>query len=180
MRYKLLRLANSVMHGGRHIIKRTNIALARIGLNELRTWMLFVVMHGMHMNKPNELIRQSMIRAWAAEEICKRKKFSTDSSGFSLLGLFSLLDAIMDAPFSAILSSVNIPENIKTALVNPDDNNGMHCVVVRFIKAYENAAWEEAEAEGKHIDLSLEQYGEIYLNAIKWCDSIYNRIQIKD
>jgi len=179
MKYNLFRLANSVMYGGRHKIKQTNVAIARIGLSELRTWMLFVIMHGMHMDKPNELIKQSMIRARASEEICLRKRLSSNASGFSILGLFSLLDAIMDAPFKVILSSINIPDNIKNALMDPCDNNGVYCSVLRLLQAYDNADWEEAERVCAHIDLPLEEYGEIYINAIKWCDSMYKTHRIR-
>ena len=178
MRFKLLRLANSVGYGALHKTNQTGTAIARIGLTELRTWMLFVLMHGSNMEKPNELIKQSMVRAIAAEEICIRKKLDTDSSGFSLLGLFSLLDAIMDAPFDVILSSINIDDRIKATLVNPGDKGSVYDTVFQFIHAYDNADWKEAESIGSKIGLTLDEYGDIYLNSIILCDEMYNRYKI--
>jgi len=176
MLYKLFRLANSVEYGGRYITKHANLAVMRIGLKELRTWILFILMHGMNTEKPDELIKQSIIRARAAEEICVRTKLSSDISGFSMLGLFSLLDALLDIPFNVILSSINIHEKIKAALMDSDANDDIYSIVIRFIRAYDNANWEEAVKAGKHINLSIEEYGNIYLNTIKWCDSMYKNI----
>ena len=179
MRYKLLRLANSVGYGAMHKTKVTSTAIARVGLDELRTWMLFVLMHGMNMEKPNELIKHSMIRAWTAEEICNRKKLSGDASSFSLLGLFSMLDAVMDAPFDVILSSINIDDSIKEALMDPVGSDSLYSAVLRFISAYDNADWKQAESAGALLSLTLEEYGDIYIESIKRCDEMYNIYKIK-
>jgi EAL and modified HD-GYP domain-containing signal transduction protein len=175
--YKLFRLANSIIYGGRSEIKEVNVALARIGLKELRTWMLFVLMHGMHEEKPNELIRQSMLRARVAEEIYRKKNLIGSASDFSLLGLFSLLDAIMDVSLDVILSSIKINKRVKSALVSPD--NDAYGAVIKIIRAYDEADWDEAEKAGDIINLSIEEYGKIYLNAVKWCDARYRSLYAK-
>ena len=180
MLYKLFRLANSVIYGGRYTTKQANLAIMRIGLKELRTWILFILMHGINTEKPDELIKQSIIRARAAEEICVKKKLSNDVSGFSMLGLFSLLDALLDIPFNVILSSINIHDKIKAALMDPDANDDIYSIVIRFIRAYDNADWEGAAKAGALINLSIEEYGNIYLNTIKWCDSMYKNIFQQD
>jgi EAL and modified HD-GYP domain-containing signal transduction protein len=180
MKYKLLRLANSVLYGGRQKIRKSNIAIAKIGLEQLRTWVLFVVMHGMYMDKPNELIKQSMIRARVAERICTLKNLSEDTSVFSMLGLFSLLDAIMDISFEVILASLNIADDIKAALINPNESNDVICIVLRLIRAYDDVNWKEAEEMGTLINLSLEEYVDIYVDSIKWCDGVFKSYNIRN
>ena len=125
-------------------------------------------------DKSNELIRKSMLRARTAEEICRRKSLSGDVSGFSLIGLFSLLDAIMDTSFEKILTHINLPEKITTALIHPDDSK--YGAVIKVIRAYDEADWDEAQKAGSLIGLSLEEYQKIYLKSIEWCDDIYNNL----
>jgi EAL and modified HD-GYP domain-containing signal transduction protein len=177
MTHKLFMLANSVAYGGRHRIRNISHALMRVGLKELRTWILFILMHGMHQDKADELIRQSIIRARIAEDICATKNLDADTSCFSLLGLFSLLDAIMDVPFRTIFLSVKIPEHIEAALLNPGDD--IYGCVVQLLSAYDRGDWAAAEEAGGHIKLSLKEYGAIYFNAIQWCDSRYKSFRFR-
>ena len=168
--HKLCRIANSVSYGTRYRADTLHSAVMMIGLEQLRIWMMFLLTYGLHDEKPNELIKQSMLRARIAEEICKRKSLSGGASGFALLGLFSMLDAIMDAPFEKILPNISIPEDIKTALQCPD-KGGMHGAVIKMIRAYEQEDWDDAEKAGLQIGLGLGEYSKIYIDAAKWCDS---------
>jgi len=167
MVHKLFRLANSVAFGAAQKVDNLNTAIMRIGLSELRLWLFFMLTHNIYSEKPSELVKQSMLRARAAEEISKHKNLG-DNPGFSLVGLFSMLDAIMDAPFDMILSGIPMPDKLKNALTNPErDTYGS---VVSLLRAYDRADWNEAEQSGKNIDLSLAEYGKIYLDAVSWCD----------
>ena len=167
MVHKLYRLANSVVYGAEQKVDTLNTAIMRVGLSELRLWLFFMLTHNIYSEKPNELVKQSILRARAAEEISRQKNLG-DSPGFALIGLFSLLDAIMDAPFDMILSGIPMPEKLKNALTKPDrDEYGS---VINLIRAYDRADWNEAEQSGEHIDLSLNEYGKIYLDAVTWCD----------
>jgi EAL and modified HD-GYP domain-containing signal transduction protein len=173
MTHKLFMLANSVTYGGRHRIKNVNHALMRVGIKELRTWILFILMHGMHAEKADELIRQSIIRARIAENICQLKNLNA-AADFSLLGLFSLLDAIMDVPFETIFLTVKIPEHVEAALLSP--GNDKYGFLVRLLNAYDKGDWTTAEEAANCIELSLEEYGTIYFNAIQWCDGKYKNL----
>lgn len=174
MAYKLLKLANSVIYGGRGRITNLTSAVVRIGLKDLQIWIIYIMMYGTNKDKPDELIRQSMLRAWAAEEICKEKKLSEAVSDFSLMGLFSLMDVIMDTSFETITSHIHIADDITTALTNPGDDK--YGATIRLIRSFDDADWDEAQKAGSLIDLSLEEYQKIYLQALKKCDSVYNEV----
>jgi len=166
--HKLYRLANSVAYGTGQKVNTLNDAIMRIGFSELRVWMFFMLTYSMYSEKPNELVKQSILRAKAAEEICNQKKLG-DSPGFSLMGLFSLLDTILDAPLETILRNIPMPEMLKEALINP--GRDMYGAAINVIRAYDRADWDEAEQSGEHIDLSLNEYGKIYMDSVIWCDS---------
>lgn len=172
MAYKLLRIANSIIYGGRHKITKINNAIMRIGLKELQTWIFYILMYGMNSDKPDELIRQSIFRARATEEICRKKNLSSDITGFSLMGLFSLMDVIMDTSFDKILSYIRINDKITSALINPGDD--IYGATIRVIRAYDETDWDEVEKAGKIINLTLDEYQDIYLQAAKWCDKIFD------
>jgi EAL and modified HD-GYP domain-containing signal transduction protein len=174
MAYKLLKLANSVVYGGRNRITNLTSAIVRIGLKELQTWIVYLMMHGTNKDKPDELIRQSMLRAWAAEEICKAKALNGPPSDFSLMGLFSLMDVIMDTPFDVIVSHIKISDDVTSALIDPGDD--AYGATIRVIRSYDDADWDGAKRAGSLIGMSLEEYQDIYLLAIKKCDSVCNEM----
>jgi len=166
--HNLYRLANSVAYGAGQKVSTLKDAIMRIGLSELRVWLFFILTYSMYSEKPHELVKQSILRARAAEEICNYKNLG-DNPGFSLIGLFSLLDTIMDAPLETILSSIPMPEKLKEALINPGKD--IYGAVINMIRAYDKADWNEAEQSGGQIDLSLNEYGKIYMDSLVWCDN---------
>ena len=166
--HKLYRLANSVAYGTGQKVNTLKDAIMRIGLSELRVWLFFMLTYSMYSEKPNELVKHSILRARIAEEICNLKNLG-DSPGFSLIGLFSMLDTIMDAPFETILGNIPMPERLKEALINPGKD--IYGAALNMIRAYDRADWNEAELSGGYIDMSLNEYSRIYMDSVTWCDS---------
>jgi EAL and modified HD-GYP domain-containing signal transduction protein len=172
--YSILRLANSVMYGGAHKIKSVLSALVRIGAKELKSWIMYIIAHGTNKNKPDELIKQSMIRARVAEGLCASQNLSTNVYTFSLMGLLSLMDVIMDTTMEELMSHIEIYEDVRKALTNPGED--MYSAAIQMIKAYEVGDFDGAEKYGNIIGVSLSLYQELYLEAIKRCDTVYNEL----
>ena len=175
--FKILRLANSVIYGGTYAYSEiTNIkmALSRIGIKDLKICMMLVLTNGLDKNKPNELIRRSVLRAKMAEDIAIKLRRPELGDTFSLMGLISLMDVMLDIPLKDMLNSLNVSNDIEKALLSPSNNIYSH--TIRLIVSFENANWKSVNYYLKKLNMPIKDLSEISFSAIKWCDEHYHYI----
>ena len=171
---KILRLVNSVMYRGFSEITNIQMALARIGIKDLKVCMMLVLINDLDKNKPNELIRTSIIRAKMAEDIALKIGHPKLSDTFSLMGLISLMDVMIDIPLTQILDSLNVSKDIERALLNPSSD--IYSYTIELIKAFDGADWEKVDYYSKKLNISISDLSDISVRAIVWCDKHYEYI----
>ncbi len=117
-------------------------AAAMLGQKELKKWISTAVTNQLCADKPNEVTRVSLLRAKMCENICPL----FDKGGFSqemfLMGLFSVLDIILDMPMKDALNKVKVSKMIEKALI---DRAGEYAEVLDFVLSYEQANWAEID-----------------------------------
>ena len=116
--------------------------------------------------KPDELIRTSCIRARFLENIGKESRM--DHGDFFMLGLFSLLDAILDASMEILMKQVPISEEITQALVN---KTGRLFPYLLLIQLYEAGEWDELDAAVTQLNLDEHKIMGFYLDAVNWAEN---------
>ena len=161
--YKLLRYINSPAVGLSGKVDSIQRALLILGLDALKKWMTLLVMSGMT-EKSDELIRTAMIRGKMCELLANKSGVVKAHSYFTV-GLFSLLDAMLDIKMSDILKDLPLEQCLNTALIEHKEGEGfaLQCVI-----DYEEGRWEGM----KYSDLSNSVIGKIYLEAIQWADQL--------
>lgn len=112
--YRLLRLAS--FRAGSESICCIKFALSYIGLREFERWISILMIHEVSKDKPTELIKLSLIRTRFAESLAKRAGMIEQEHDAALMGLFSVLDAILDQPMDMVLAEITLPESIFDAL----------------------------------------------------------------
>ena len=175
--FKILRLANSVIFGGVYATSEiTNImmALIRIGIKDLRICMMLVLINGLDKNKPNELIRKAILRAKMAEDIAIKLGHPELGDTFSLMGMVSLMNVMLDMPIEDILASLNISKDIENALLITSNNIYSH--TIRLIISFENANWKSVNYYLQKLKMSSKDLSAISISAIEWCDMYYHFI----
>lgn len=106
------------------------------GLNRLQSWASMLAIAGMD-DKPTELFRLAYTRAKFCELVgAQAGDFSKDS--YFTVGLFSVLDAIMDLELSEILSQLKLDQHIVQALTDKHANN--LGITLNAVKALEMGA----------------------------------------
>lgn len=106
------------------------------GLNRLQSWASMLAIAGMD-DKPTELFRLAYTRAKFCELVgAQAGDFSKDS--YFTVGLFSVLDAIMDLELSEILSQLKLDPPIVNALIEKNANN--LGITLNAVKALEMGA----------------------------------------
>jgi len=160
--YKLLKLINSAFLSRGSEIQSIRQALTLLGLKQVRGWVSLLLLSETG-DKPPELITTAMVRAKMCELLAK--KANQSSEGDFIVGLFSVLDALLDISLTEVLSSIPLSPDIINALLLREGKMGemLNCVL-----AYEKGQWESV----KYFELSNEEIKDTYLDSIDWAKEV--------
>lgn len=161
--YKLLRLINSAYYSTRSEIKSIRQALTLLGLSQIRAWVSLLLLSEAE-NKPPELVKTAMVRGKMAELLANELRLARPEVHF-IVGLFSVLDALMDMPLDEILSQVPLAQDVNAALLWRDGQLGE---MLDWILAYEIGDWDRLA----NYPLGAESMTACYLDAVLWAEEM--------
>ena len=168
--YKLLKFINSAYFKRPNPINTLKDAITFLGTNELRKFINIVVTSDLCEKKPNELIRQSIIRAGMCEQIGTVINKTYLPEELFTLGLFSLLDAMLDHKMDEILRQIGLSEKMKAALAGNDEGFNQ---ILNMVKLFERGDWENncfSTIANALIEKKLPLF---YLDSLKMADSFF-------
>ena len=166
----LLRFLNTIMP---RKIESIRNAVAILGQKEVKRWATTAVSISLADDKPNEISKLSLIRARFAENLAKSFEMGVFAQSLFMMGLFSLLDVILEMPMEKAAGEVALDESVKDALVNSDGNLYK---VLDFIHAYEHANWDEIAIHMVKFNLDLEEVTTAYVDALEWYKALLDAI----
>ncbi|MBW6519457.1 MAG: HDOD domain-containing protein [Desulfoarculaceae bacterium] len=161
--YKLLKYLNSAYYSRLQPLSSIRQAIAFLGERGTRMFVSLIATSSLSENKPDELIRLSCIRARFLELI--GKELQQDQGLFFLLGLFSLLDAILDAPMESLMRQLPVSGDITVALVH---NSGPLFPYLHLIQLYETGQWAELDLVMTQLQMDGANIMDYYLDAVRW------------
>lgn len=157
--YRLLRYINSAFFGLRSTVTSIKHALTLMGPAVVRQWASLILMVGLADGKPAELLVTGMVRAKMCELIGSADP-EIPADQYFTVGLFSILDALMDILLTDILNDLPLDEEIKSALTN---HTGPLGETLQGVLDYEQGHWDRLDhAAGA-------TYQGAYLSALQWC-----------
>ncbi|MAE21266.1 MAG: signal transduction protein [Pseudomonas sp.] len=137
--FRLMQMANSASVNPGAAVTTLQRATALLGLTRIRQWANLLAL-GKLSDKPAVLQQQALYRAHLCQEISEAMpSHSMDPDTAFTLGLFSLLDAMMDTPINELCARLQLPEELSSALTQHQGQYG------RLLQAVE--AWEQATPE---------------------------------
>jgi c-di-GMP-related signal transduction protein len=160
--YKLLRYLNSPLLGLRNEVRSISHAITLIGETEFRRWVSIVAIISMAGDKPPELIRTALTRAFCCEEISGAAGLSPQRSDLFLMGLLSVTDAILDLPMTTILSHLPLSPEVHTAL---SGGANRFRDVYDTLLSYERADWKTLSSLAAKIGCAEDRLPESFLSA---------------
>lgn len=166
--YRLLKYMNSAFFNLPSKVTSIKGAIVFLGLTEVRKIITLLVTAKLAESKPNELIRTSVLRARLCELAGQACGYQGDLSELFLLGLFSLMDVILDTKMEQIVDQLPVSNQLKLALVKKE---GELAGYLDFVCCYEKGQWDDnpkvCKSDGP-IKLTIEKYAE----AIGWADAL--------
>jgi EAL and modified HD-GYP domain-containing signal transduction protein len=167
--YKLLRYINSAYY---YLLKQvTSIrrAIIYLGEREIRRFVNLVIISELAADKPSELLRLSLIRGRFCELLATDGKRIPDTSEIFLLGLFSLIDAILDSPMAQAMEKLPLSDELKKALISSE---GPLFPFLQAAITYEKGQSEECLAALRTLQVDPVKVYDMYLESIKYSSFI--------
>jgi c-di-GMP-related signal transduction protein len=165
--YKLMRYINSAYFRSLKEISSIRQAIVLLGEKGIRRFISLMSMAKLAEGKPSELIRACIIRARLCELLGKASKYRDESELFTL-GLFSLIDAVLDDTMENLMSRLPFSEDIKSALIK---KAGEFSNYINLASCYEKGDWEGVSEMVSKIGVNEEKVAEYYMDAVGWADS---------
>ena len=159
----LLRLANTRSFNSE--ITSVRVAVSMLGQKDLTRWIQTTVIEKLCSDKPNELMRLSLLRAKFAENLAPVFGMAMRSQELFLVGLFSILDIILDCSMEEALSMVRVSGKIRAALL---EHTGSLAEVLHFIVKYESAEWQEVSRQLVLKNIEIPDVSHAWVSSLQW------------
>ena len=167
--YKLLRYINSPSFGFRRRIASILEAVMLLGEREVRRWASVIGLACLGSEKPAELVAEAAIRAHFCEALAGDTGLAREAEHLFLIGLLSLLDAILDRPLPQLLDELPIVDKVKGALLG---QAGPLRDVHDCVLAYVHGEWGRLTGIMEKLRLSEQSLPIRYREAVAWAQQI--------
>jgi EAL and modified HD-GYP domain-containing signal transduction protein len=164
--YKLLRMLSTAAHGGRGV-ESIRYAIRLLGRATLQRWLslLLASSFGAGGGTDVELVHMAVLRARFCELLGVQAGRHASADALFLVGLFSLMDALLRAPMETVLARVDLIEPVRTALL---DRKGSLAPFLELVEAYESGDWDHVAESAPRVGLSAPDVPQVYLEAVAW------------
>lgn len=147
-------------------------AAAMLGQKELKKWIVTAVVNELYADKPSELTRLSLLRAKFAENLAPVFGMKDKEEELFLMGLFSVLDVILEKPMEEALSMVMVAGDVREALIR---GSGRLAPVLDFMASYETADWQEVSRQLLLAEIDVDSIHDAYVKALIWYRNLTRR-----
>lgn len=163
--FMLLRFINNPIINKRNKITSLKHALTYMGEVEVKKFIALLALANLGDSKPPELVHLSLVRARFCELAATAKKESDNPPKGFLVGLFSLLDALLDQQMADLMNKIPISDELKSALCGMQNNLLNYLALAR---AFENGDWRRVKLLSQKIELDQRTLHSFYNESIKW------------
>lgn len=167
--YKVLRLVNAAFFGLPKRVDSIHRAVVFLGLSRVRNWASVIVVNSLEY-QPRELLMTALVRARSCELLAQALgRLKPDL--YYISGLFSMLDAVMEAPKVLILQKLNLHEEIEMALLS---GQGAVGEVLRYVLAVEHGLCTDFPDLPIEANLAMQAY----IDAVEWAEQVHQQIAV--
>jgi len=165
--YRLLKYINSAAFGLKREVQSIEQALSLLGLKNIRRWLTLLTMTSLGENKPPELIRQALSRAHFLEALATKLGEDIVDDDF-MMGLFSILDALLDCSMHDSLQEISLVDHVHTGLIDLSSPMGKKLALAFAIEQGDWDTIKDFTDDGRRI--SYTEFNRIQTEAMHWAD----------
>jgi EAL and modified HD-GYP domain-containing signal transduction protein len=164
--YRLLRLVNSPMCAVRQEVRSIEAALVAVGEDAFRRIATVAIGSELNANRPPEILRMAFVRGRFCEvaaTLC-----ALDPTEQYLLGVFSLLPAMLEVSMAELAPALPLREKIREALTGVLSRDGS---LLMWAERYEHGDWVRCDAIAQSYGLNQEELVRCFQEAVVWAES---------
>lgn len=176
--FGLLKMANSAYFALRHRATTIHQAIMTLGLGELKQW-IYLLSAGSASDESvdsstEEFLKLSFMRANFCSELMKHaQNIPISRSEAYLMGMFSTLGYLIDAPLEDILAEVPVAEEIKAALLRKEGRCGR---LYELVLSYEAANWDRISTLAEELGVPNKVLTNVYFNCVENVNMLWDQL----
>ena len=167
--FNLMRLINSAGLGMTREITSFRQAVLILGLKKMFRWAALLLTASKFGNLPSSVGQTAVVRGRLMELLALDLLGEDEADQAFVVGVFSLLDVMLQIPMDATLKLVNVPENVSTALLHRTGTLG---ALLELAEACEAGPDQLNDRSASLLRLSPLQINAAHLQALSWTDNL--------
>jgi EAL and modified HD-GYP domain-containing signal transduction protein len=171
--FLLLKFINNPTINKRYKITSLRHALNYMGEVEIKKFIALLSLTNLGDEKPLEIIHMSLVRAKFFDLMAERRGLKNNPPIAFLVGLFSLLEGLLDQSMTDIIKQLPLSEEVNDALLG---KNGEMNSYMTLVRAFESALWMNVIKQAKLLGIDQKQLHVLYNQAIIWGNGVRSAI----
>jgi EAL and modified HD-GYP domain-containing signal transduction protein len=171
--YMLLRFINNPTINKRYKITSLRHALNYMGEVEIKKFIALLALANLSDNKPIELLHLSLVRAKFCDLVAAQKKIGDNPPTGFLVGLFSLLDALLDQDMKSLINQLPLVDEVKVALCGGQSELSIYLTLAR---AFESGSWLKVIRIAGILEIDQKRLHSLFNEAIVWGNGVRKSI----
>ena len=171
--YMLLRFINNPMVNKRYKITSLKHALNYMGEVEIKKFIALLALANLSDDKPLELLHLSLVRAKFCDLLAHERRVGDNPPTGFMVGLFSLLDALMDQSMQEVVAQMPIVDEVKFALCGGQNDYALYLMLVR---AFESATWIKVKKLADLLEMDQKRLHALFNQSILWGNGVRQSI----
>ncbi|MGA2674021.1 MAG: HDOD domain-containing protein [Terracidiphilus sp.] len=163
--YRLLRLVNSPMYAVRQEVRSIESALFVVGEDTFRRIALLAITSELNADQPVEILRMAFVRGRFCELAAGIR--ALDPTEQYLLGMLSLLPAMLRMPMETLTPSLPLRDEIRQAL---EGEFNAERILLQWLERHENGDWEACDGIVDAYGLDQERLLMCFAEAVAWAE----------
>jgi EAL and modified HD-GYP domain-containing signal transduction protein len=161
--FRLMRYLNSAAFGLTLEINSFGHALMLLGYQRLKRWLALLLASSSKGVGARHLLYGAVRRGLLMEELGRTQGDAEMRGEMFICGVFSLLDRLLQQPFSELLPNVPVPERVQQALRG---DGGPYAPYLELLRAIENEAVFDIREQGEALMLGPGEINRAVLTAL--------------
>jgi EAL and modified HD-GYP domain-containing signal transduction protein len=176
--FRLLTFINSLAFGLRYKVSSIRHAILMLGWQQIKSWLWLVVLSDvMPSDKPSELPHLSAIRAKFLERMAaNHERQDVKPETLFLMGLFSLLEPMLDTPMRELTAALPLEDDVKDALCGEQNQ---YSAWLKIAKCFESGDWGRLDELTRSLELDPIKVASSYCEALVWAKALYEQNPIE-
>jgi len=167
--FKLLRYINSVGFGLSCEIQSINHALTILGRKQLYRWLTLLMVTAGENSTPSALMKTAITRGRLTELLGESYFEKHDRDNLFIVGVFSLLDAILKMPMEQVLEKIQLPETVSEALLTRE---GVYGPFLQLTEACEDSNNQRVLELAELLQFDASKVNTCHIAALAWVETL--------